>query len=49
MTVGVTGWAAIEDAIELIKAGKCTRVDVSDMIKVYKCKNIIRIDIKVHG
>lgn len=33
-------------AIGTIKAGVCKRVDVNDSIKVYECKNIIRIDIK---
>ena len=33
-------------AIETIKDGVCKRVDVNDRIKVYECKNIIRIDIK---
>ena len=34
------------EAIDLIKRGTCTRVDVSDTIKVYEVKNVIRIDIK---
>lgn len=33
-------------AIETIQDGVCKRVDVDDRIKVYECKNIIRIDIK---
>lgn len=33
-------------AIETVRLGICKRVDVSDDIKVYECKNIIRIDIK---
>ena len=33
-------------AIETIQDGVCKRVDVDDNIKVYTCKNIIRIDIK---
>lgn len=33
-------------AIETIQDGVCKRVDVTDDIKVYACKNIIRIDIK---
>ena len=33
-------------AIETIQDGVCKRVDVSADIKVYACKNIIRIDIK---
>ena len=34
------------EAIDLIKRGTCKRVDVSDAIKVYEVKNVIRIDIK---
>lgn len=33
-------------AIKTIQDGVCKRVDVNDRIKVYECKNIIRIDIK---
>jgi hypothetical protein len=33
-------------AMETIQAGVCKRVDVNDDIKVYACKNIIRVDIK---
>ena len=33
-------------AIGTVKDGVCKRVDVNDSIKVYECKNIIRIDIK---
>lgn len=33
-------------AVQTIQDGVCKRVDVSDGIKVYACKNIIRIDIK---
>lgn len=33
-------------AIQTIQGGVCKRVDVDDNIKVYACKNIIRIDIK---
>ena len=38
--------ARIQEAIAVIQKGVCKRVDVSDDIKVYECKNIIRIDIK---
>lgn len=38
--------AKIQEAIVVIQKGLCKRVDVSDRIKVYACKNIIRIDIK---
>lgn len=33
-------------AVQTIQDGVCKRVDVTDDIKVYACKNIIRIDIK---
>lgn len=36
----------IAEAIKTIQNGYCKRVDVSNDIKVYECKNIIRIDIK---
>lgn len=38
--------AKVQEAIAVIQKGVCKRVDVSDRIKVYECKNIIRIDIK---
>ena len=33
-------------AIQTIQDGVCKRVDVDNKVKVYACKNIIRIDIK---
>ena len=36
----------IAEAIKTIQGGFCKRVDIGDYIKVYECKNIIRIDIK---
>nr|DAF13634.1 MAG TPA: hypothetical protein [Caudoviricetes sp.] len=33
-------------AVQTIQDGVCKRVDVNDDIKVYACKNIIRVDIK---
>lgn len=33
-------------AVQTIQDGVCKRVDVNDDIKVYACKNIIRIDVK---
>lgn len=36
----------IAKAIQTIQDGVCKRADVDDNIKVYACKNIIRIDIK---
>lgn len=41
--------AKIQEAVAVIQKGVCKRVDVSDDIKVYACKNIIRIDIKQHN
>ena len=35
-------------AIETIQDGVCKRVDISDKIKVYACKDIIRIDLKAY-
>ena len=35
-------------AIETIQDGVCKRVDISDKIKVYACKDTIRIDLKVY-
>lgn len=37
----------IKRAVGLILEGVCARVDVSNGVKVYECKNIIRIDLKV--
>ena len=34
------------EAISVIEKGVCKRVDVNADIKVYACKDIIRIDIK---
>lgn len=36
----------VAKAIQTIQDGVCKRVDVDENIKVYVCKNIIRIDIK---
>ena len=36
----------VQEAVAVIQKGICKRVDVNDIIKVYECKNIIRIDIK---
>lgn len=36
-------------AVQTIQDGVCKRVDVNDDIKVYECKNIIRIDIKQYN
>lgn len=36
----------IAEAIKTIQGGFCKRVDIGNYVKVYECKNIIRIDIK---
>ena len=37
----------IEEAIGVILEGICSRVDINKNVKVYECKNVIRIDLKV--
>ena len=37
----------LSEAIQRIVEGSCKRVDVSEDIKVYECKDIVRIDIKM--
>lgn len=37
----------VAEAIENILKGTCSKVIVNDNVKVYQCKNIIRIDLKV--
>ena len=37
----------IARAILDILGGDCSRVDVSKDVKVYECKNVIRIDLKI--
>lgn len=37
----------IQEAIEVISRGLCNLLDVSGDIKVYRVKNIVRIDIKL--
>ena len=37
----------LNQAVETVLSGVCKRVDVDENVKVYACKNIIRIDIKV--
>jgi hypothetical protein len=37
----------IEEAIGNILEGICSRVDVNKNVKVYECKNVIRIDLKM--
>lgn len=38
----------LNQAVETVLSGVCKRVDVDENAKVYACKNIIRIDIKVN-
>lgn len=40
-------WQKIEPAVKLILSGNMQRVDVAKNIKVYECKNVIRIDLKI--
>ena len=37
----------IAEAIGYILDGICSRVDISSNVKVYECKNVIRIDLKI--
>lgn len=37
----------IANAVQTVLDGKCKRVDVVDGVKVYECKNVIRIDLKI--
>lgn len=37
----------VRRAITLVLSGNCKRVDVAPGIKVYECKNVIRIDLKI--
>jgi hypothetical protein len=37
----------IKDALCAILEGTCSRVDISKNVKVYECKNVIRIDLKI--
>lgn len=37
----------VERAVKLILSGNCKRVDVAPGVKVYECKNVIRIDLKI--
>lgn len=42
-----TDWQKIERAVKMILSGNMQRVDVAKNIKVYECKNVIRIDLKI--
>lgn len=37
---------SIHNAVKLIQNGYCSKVELEDGIKVYACKDIVRIDIK---
>lgn len=37
----------IEEAVGVILEGVCSRVDINKNVKVYECKNVIRIDLKI--
>ena len=37
----------IEEALCSILEGKCKRSDINTNVKVYECKNVIRIDLKI--
>lgn len=38
----------IAEALCSILDGYCKRVDVNPDVKVYECKNVVRIDLKIH-
>ena len=38
----------IGEALCSILDGYCKRVDVNPDVKVYECKNVVRIDLKIH-
>ena len=41
-------WSRLDNAIDLVTRGVCNRVDLCDGdIKVYKVKNVVRVDIKI--
>lgn len=37
----------IENALCNILDGVCSKMDISKNVKVYECKNVIRIDLKI--
>lgn len=39
--------AKIASAVQDIFEGVCSRVDINKNVKVYECKNVIRIDLKI--
>lgn len=38
----------IVEALCSILEGNCTRVEINPDVKVYECKNVVRIDLKIH-
>lgn len=38
----------IEEALCSILEGNCKRVEINQDVKVYECKNVMRIDLKIH-
>lgn len=38
----------IVEALGSILEGNCTRVEINPDVKVYECKNVVRIDLKIH-
>ena len=42
-----TSYTDIIRAVETVLRGEARRVDVAPDIKVYECKNVIRIDLKM--
>ena len=40
--------ALIEEALCSILEGYCKKVEINSDVKVYECKNIVRIDLRIH-
>ena len=38
----------IVEALCSILRGDCRRVEINQDVKVYECKNVVRIDLKIH-
>lgn len=47
--VDFSAWTQLKiaEAVNDVLSGRCTKVILSDDVKVYKCTNIIRIDLKI--
>lgn len=39
-------WERIQEAVQIVQRGTVARVDIDKDAKVYRVKNVIRIDIK---